>query len=125
MTRLLRILLVAVTLALAGCVGTQVSTQIGTITSGPSITAVNLAFDRSELVITAGQATGLLFDNRDSAPHNVAIYADEGRSQAVFVGEVFSGPGSRQYELPALSAGTYFFRCDIHQDMKGTLVAKP
>ena len=125
MTRLSRICLLALTLALGGCVGAQVSTQQGTITSGPSITAVNLAFDRSELAVPAGQATGLLFDNRDSAPHNVAIYVDEQASKPLFVGEVFSGPASREYELPALPAGTWFFRCDIHHDMKGTLVARP
>ena len=125
MSRLARVCLAALTLLLAGCVGTQVSTQIGTVTGGPSITAQNLAFDRTELDLTAGQATSLLFDNLDSAPHNVAIYAADGAGQALFVGEVFSGPGQRLYELPSIPAGTYFFRCDIHDNMRGTLVAKP
>ena len=125
MKRHVRWSIVILAIVATGCVGTQVSTQIGTVTSGPSITAVNLAFDRSELAVTAGEATGLLFDNRDTAPHNVAVYTDEGASKPLFVGEIFSGPGSREYELPALAAGTYFFRCDIHHDMQGTLVAKP
>ena len=30
----------------------------------------------------------------------------------------------RQEEVPALEAGSYFFRCDVHRDMNGTLVAR-
>jgi plastocyanin len=26
--------------------------------------------------------------------------------------------------VPALAAGSYFFRCDVHHDMTGTIVAK-
>jgi len=125
MTHTARLSLVALALAVVGCGGSQVHAQVGTITSGPSITALNQAFDRSELVVTAGQATGVLFDNRDSVPHNIAIYAEAGEGQPLFQGEIFGGPASREYELPAFPAGTYLFRCDVHQDMKGTLVAKP
>jgi hypothetical protein len=27
------------------------------------------------------------------------------------------------YDVPALEAGSWFFRCDVHPDMKGTFVA--
>ena len=63
----------------------------------------------------------LLFDNRDSAPHNVTILDANGES--TFVGETFGGPASRIYAIPALAAGTYRFRCDVHTDMTGSLVA--
>jgi plastocyanin len=36
---------------------------------------------------------------------------------------VFSGPSARLYAVPALPAGTYQFRCDVHQQMTGTIVA--
>jgi len=124
MKRLAWIFFVALALAVAGCGGTTVSTQLGTISGGFEISAANLAFDPSELVVPADVAVDLVFENRESAPHNVAIYADASAGQALFVGEVFSGPGSRLYRLPALDAGTYFFRCDVHQEMTGTLVAE-
>lgn len=118
-------LVLALALAAAGCGGTTVSTQLGTVSDGLSISAANLQFDRTELSIPADVAVALVFENRDSAPHNIAIYADASAGQALFVGEIFSGPGSRGYDLPALAAGTYIFRCDVHQEMTGTLVVTP
>lgn len=115
----------AIALALAAC-GSTVSTQLGTVgEAAADIVAVDLAFDRATLEVPAGLPVSLVFENRESAPHNVAVYTDESAGEAVFVGEVFSGPASRRYDLPALAAGTYLFRCDVHQDMTGSLVATP
>jgi plastocyanin len=88
---------------------------------GAVIVAHDLAFDRTRVAAPAGTAFQLLFDNRDSAPHNVTIIGANGGS--IFVGETFGGPSSRTYAIPQLAAGTYRFRCDVHTDMTGTLVA--
>ena len=91
---------------------------------GAVIVARDLAFDRTRLEVPSGVAFLLLFDNRDGALHNVAIL-DKGDDHAVFVGEIFGGPGSRTYQVPPIAARTYAFRCDVHPDMAGTLVAAP
>jgi plastocyanin len=88
---------------------------------GAVIVAHDLAFDRTPVEARAGAPFQLLFDNRDSAPHNVTILDANGAS--TFVGETFGGPASRIYAIPALAAGTYRFRCDVHRDMTGSLVA--
>jgi plastocyanin len=89
---------------------------------GAVITAQSIAFDREALAVPAGQPFQLLFENRESAPHNVRIY-DEVVDQPLFVGEVFGGPGSRTYDVPAIPAGTHQFRCDVHPEMAGTVTA--
>jgi plastocyanin len=88
---------------------------------GAVIVAEGLKFDRMRLDVPAGVAFGLLFENRDGAPHNVTILDRGGAS--VFEGETFGGPGSRTYAVPALPAGEYAFRCDVHREMAGTIAA--
>jgi plastocyanin len=90
---------------------------------GVAITARNLEFDTTQLVVPAGVRFGLLFENTEGVPHNVRIYA-EGVSEPLFVGEVFSGPATRLYDVPPIPAGTYGFRCDVHPLMVGDVVAR-
>lgn len=90
---------------------------------GAVITAQAIAFDRQQLGVPAGRPFQLLFENRESAPHNVRIF-DEVVDQPLFVGEVFGGPGSRTYDVPAIPAGTHKFRCDVHPEMAGTVTAR-
>jgi plastocyanin len=110
--------LLAACSASAGAGGPPPSAPSG----GAVITAQGNAFDRGQLAVPAGRPFQLLFENRDGAPHNVRIY-DEGVDQPLFVGEIFGGPGSRTYDVPAIPAGTHRFRCDVHPDMAGTVTA--
>jgi plastocyanin len=88
---------------------------------GAVIVAEGQHFDRARLDLPAGVAVPLLFENRDASLHNIAIVDPKGTS--VFAGEIFGGAGDLTYAIPALAAGTYTFRCDVHPDMHGTLVA--
>lgn len=87
------------------------------------IVAQDLAFDRTRLDVRAGVVFQLLVENREGAPHNVTII--DGNGAPVYIGETFIGPGSRTYAVPPIAAGTYTFRCDVHTDMAGTLIAGP
>jgi plastocyanin len=91
--------------------------------NGPTIVAKDLKFDPGTVEVKAGTNVTLHFDNQDSAPHNVAIYTDSGASSAVSIGSIVSS-GKADQVIPALKPGTYFFRCDVHHDMTGTIVAK-
>lgn len=127
---LLPVATIVLALIVAGCAtagppvtGPDVPTQ--STGAGPgSITLVaqDLAFDRSELIVPAGQAFRLIFENRDWTPHNVSI---AGAGVTRFSGEIFGGPDSRSYVVPALENGTYVFRCDLHTSMTGEIVATP
>ena len=91
--------------------------------NAPAISANALKFDQADVTVPAGKAFQLTFTNQESAPHNVAIYTDASAATNLFRGEIFSS-GSKVYDVPALEAGTYFFRCDVHPDMTGTITAK-
>ena len=87
-----------------------------------TITSRDLAFDVATLTVPTGAPFSLQLTNLDAAPHNVAIYRDSSVGEDVFVGEVISR-SSIVYQVPAVEPGSYFFRCDVHPDMSGTLVA--
>jgi plastocyanin len=114
---------VVASMALGACGPTQGGGPPPTLPpGGVAIVAQNLAFDTERLEVPAAAGFGLLFENREGAPHNVRIF-DEGASQPLFVGEVFSGPATRLYQVPALPAGSHAFRCDDHPAMAGLVVA--
>lgn len=87
-----------------------------------TIAADDLTFSTTELTTPDGEPFQIAFDNQESAPHNVAIYRDPSATEKVFVEEPFGGPRVVTYNVPALAAGSYFYRCDVHPEMKGTLI---
>jgi len=90
-------------------------------TDALSIAARNLAFSTAALTAPAGSPFQIAFDNQEGAPHNVSIYRDASAAEKVLVEEPFAGPRLVVYVVPALEPGDYFFRCDVHPDMQGTL----
>ena len=88
------------------------------------VSATATAFDTSCLAAPAGVPFTMVFTNNDvSVPHNVSIYTDTTATKSMFTGDPVVGPGSITYHVPKLSAGTYYFRCDIHPtQMFGTFV---
>jgi plastocyanin len=91
--------------------------------NAPTIVAKDLQFVTKDVQVPAGKPFKLTFVNSDGAPHNVAIYTDASASSNLFRGEIVSGT-TVAADVPALAAGTYFFRCDVHPDMQGTITAK-
>ena len=86
-----------------------------------TISAAELAFDAGTIEATAGEAFTITLENADSVPHNISIYTEEGGEEIV-VGEIIDGGDSVDVEVPALEAGTYFFVCDLHTTMNGSVV---
>ena len=88
-----------------------------------TITALNIAFDPSEVTAPADTAFTLSFDNQDAGiPHDVQVRDAAGT--VVFKTDVFPGVEKRDYTAPALAAGAYPFVCSVHPNMTGTLTAE-
>lgn len=89
------------------------------------VAAQAIQFTTQCLAAPVGEDFTILFDNRDPDQHNVAIYRDESLAEPFFIGEVFPGPETVTYEVPAIEeAGDFFFRCDVHPGMNGPFVVK-
>ena len=85
------------------------------------IAAQGLAFDTSELDLH-GPRIRLDLDNRDAGiPHNLAITRDEAGGEKVFAGQQVTGPAQTAYSFDAPPPGQYFFHCEVHPNMKGTV----
>jgi plastocyanin len=91
--------------------------------NAPVVAAQNMAFAPNTITVKADKAFGLTLDNRDGAPHNVAVFTDSSASKSVSVGQIVSSSKATQ-QVPALAKGSYFFRCDVHHEMTGTIVAE-
>lgn len=88
-----------------------------------SIGAKDTAFDKDCLAVTADQPFTIAFKSDDALPHNIAILEGHSSTKVLFRGEIFPGPKTTTYDVPALKAGTYVFHCEVHPDeMKGTFV---
>jgi plastocyanin len=88
-----------------------------------AIAAQNLQFDKQELDFQADTPSTLEFDNKDAGiPHNVAIYEDDTLAKNLFSFDPFPGPAQRSFDVPGLPQGEYYFHCDVHPTMHGTVV---
>lgn len=92
-----------------------------------AIVAKGIAFDKFCIALPAGKDYEIEFDNQDAnVAHNVAIYKTEAADpkDVLLPGQIFNGIAKRTYEATAPEAGDYFFRCDVHPIMSGTVIVR-
>ena len=80
-----------------------------------SVLAKGMAFNVTTITAPAGANVTISFENQDTMPHNIAFYESSVADKPIFVGDVITGPKNITYTFTApQTAGTYFFRCDVH-----------
>ena len=108
------------------------TTMTGTMTAAPgggeggegvTVAAAALEFDTDTIELPADTPSTITFDNQEAGTqHNIAIYEDDTLAQELFTGDLITGPETIPYEVPPLPEGEYFFQCDVHPTMTGTVV---
>ena len=85
------------------------------------ISANNLKYSTDKLTATAGAVT-IVFDNQESGvPHNIHVFKGKSSSgDSAGQTDIESGPKKQTLKLD-LTAGTYYYQCDVHPNMNGTL----
>jgi plastocyanin len=83
------------------------------------LSAESIAFSNSCIDVPAGTAFKIEFNNKDSVPHDVAIFTDSSKGTSLFTGDIIDGGKSVTYDVPALDAGEYYFECTVHPNMNG------
>jgi plastocyanin len=130
-TRFGAILSLSVVLVLAACGGSATSDSGSDSTGGGTVavtdgvvelSADNLEFDASTIEAPADTPFTIVFTNLEVQPHNVAVYTEEDGDE-IAVGEILMEEGATdEVAVEGLAAGTYYFQCDVHPDMNGTIV---
>jgi plastocyanin len=99
----------------------------GSVTISAPVGAATTGFQPTTAETAANKAFELVFDNQDNqAPHNLVLLQPDGSKVAV-QGDTafFQGPAKKTFEVPALPAGAYPFKCEVHPTtMTGTLTVK-
>jgi mono/diheme cytochrome c family protein/plastocyanin len=90
------------------------------------LVALNFAFDKKTLEVSANTPFAINLDNQDSpgTPHNVELLKSDGT--VIIDPPTVDGGASTTYLYDALPAGTYTFICKVHPipAMTGTLTVK-
>jgi len=75
------------------------------------------------LVAPADEAFTVNVDNQDvGIPHNLHLFVEEG-GESIATTDVQSGIVQQMLDVDPLDSGEYFFVCDVHPTMVGTLAA--
>ncbi|MDP9069554.1 MAG: cupredoxin domain-containing protein [Actinomycetota bacterium] len=89
-----------------------------------AVSAANVAFSTDTIELKAKTEETIPFVNDDSAEHNIAIYEDDSATKELFKGEIIPGGQETTYTIPPLAKGEYYFQCDVHPGMNGTVTVQ-
>ncbi len=123
-TSLATLLAVVSVVVLAGCGASTPSAEQSFPADAVRISANNLTYSTDQLIVPAGKEFTLVFENKEAVPHNVAITTKpDGGGDILFRHDPITAK-TQGFTVPAIPAGTWYFHCDVHLSMHGTVIAQ-
>jgi plastocyanin len=96
----------------------------GTPVTSLTVVAKTISFDVSQIVLKANSTITLTLDNQAAGiPHNLAILTSENGTK-IFGQAPFAGPAKETWTFTSPAPGQYFFHCEVHPTMKGTVIVR-
>jgi plastocyanin len=96
----------------------------GTPVTSLIVVAKTISFDVNQIVLKANSTITLTLDNQDPGiPHNLAILTSETGTK-IFGQAPFNGPAKETWTFTSPAPGQYFFHCEVHPNMKGTVIVR-
>ena len=90
-----------------------------------SITVSETKFDKDCLAAPASQPFTISYDNKDGTAHNIAVLESHTATDVLYRADIFRGPKTETFRVPALRPGTYAFHCEVHpSQMSGTFIVR-
>ena len=90
-----------------------------------SIVASGTRFNTDCLAGAADQPLTLTYENKDQITHGLVLLESHSSPDPFFRVDVFTGPKTQTFTIPAQKPGTYAFHCQVHPSvMSGTFVVK-
>jgi plastocyanin len=87
-----------------------------------ALSAKNISFSNTTLTASGGGEVTIDFSNEDTQPHDVAVFdGKDATAPVLFRGDIVSPGDTATYRFKAPPPGTYYFHCDVHPQMTGTL----
>jgi plastocyanin len=115
--------LLGLLLAVAGC-GGSASPRPTYPPGAIVVTAENRRFDTSELVVPADSAFPLVLVNKDGDSHNIAIRTKRGFDGELIFRHDPIAASTVVLQVGPIPAGTYYFICEVHPEMTGTVLVR-
>lgn len=117
------VLVVAVSISACTSAGsTGAGTPVPVDPNAVRIVASSQQFVTKDVLAPAGKPFQIALESQTGDPHNINIAA--AGAEPAFRSEVYTGPGTKTFEVQPLAAGTYKIKCDVHPGMEGTLTAR-
>jgi plastocyanin len=89
------------------------------------VTAASLAFDVDQLTVPADEPFTVSVKNDDTAVHNLSIYdGDSAEGELILEGQDAAPGATVEESVEGLPKGSYYFQCDYHPSMSGTITAE-